>query len=971
MSKHRYFRGLVCLTGLVLLLGVRVWAASPVFAAAPSSAPAASSKAAAAKTAPLPQIKFEKYTLKNGLDVILYEDHRLPLVAVNIWYHVGPANERQGRTGFAHLFEHMMFEGSKHVGPKAHFRYLEAAGASDINGTTEFDRTNYFETLPSNQLELALWLESDRMGYLLGTLDREKLANQRDVVRNERRQSVENNPYGLVEEGLFHQIFPKQHPYYADVIGSHEDVEAARLDDVRDFFRQYYCPNNASLVISGDFEGPQAKAMVEKYFGSIPKGADVPKINAATPPIKAERRTTVTDQVELPRVYMAWLTDPIYKPGDAEATLLAQLLGGGKSSRLYKKLVYEKQIAQDVEVQNQSLMLGSVFEITATAKPGVKPEELEQAINDEMAKLRADGPTQAELDRARNVIETRIIGGLERLGGFGGVADRLNQYNHYLGDPGYLPKDIERYNRASVADLKRIADQKLAASARVVVYGVPGKKVIDDPPRTKEDEEAKPKETAAMTGTMPDEAWRANAPQPAAESHLKLPVPTSFKLANGLTVLLVEQHKLPVVSAHLVVLTGSDVNPVNRPGLASFTAAMLPEGTTHRSAPQIADDAAQIGAAVRANSSSDASSVAIRTLKQNADAAFDLLSDVALNPKFEQAEIDRIRKQRQTSILQLHDEPVQLALGVFLRVTYGGDNPYGYRELGTEESNKIISRDEMMKFWQEGYVPGNSALVLAGDLTPTEAKELAEKYFGNWKGSGSKHQPPTVTIKTSRTIYLIDKPGAPQTLVLVGGLGVPRSSPDYVPIEVMNNALGGLFSSRINMNLREEHGYTYGGFSIFLYRRGPGLFAAGGAIRTDVTAPAVTETFKELGRIGSAPLSAEELKFAKDAFSRSLAGLFESSESTAGTVGQLFVFDLPPDYYSQLPAQIDAVTAADVQRVATAYIHPESSIVVAAGDRAKIEPELQKLSLGSIEVRDYEGNLIKDAAAGEKAGTAK
>jgi len=376
---------------------------------------AAAPAAARRRSNPLPQIKFEKYTLKNGLDVILHEDHRLPLVAVNIWYHVGPANERPGRTGFAHLFEHMMFEGSQHVGPKAHFRYLEGAGASDINGTTEFDRTNYFETLPSNQLELALWLESDRMGYLLGTLAREKLANQRDVVRNERRQSVENAPYGLVEEAMYHQLFPKDHPYFADVIGSHQDIEAARLDDVRQFFRQYYSPNNASLAITGDFTPQQAKALIEKYFGTIPSGPPVPKINAVTPPITSERHAVVTDQVELPRVYMAWITDPIFKPGDAEADLLARLLGGGKSSRLYKALVYDKQIAQDVSVQNQSLMLGSVFEITATAKPGVKPEDLQKAIDEELTRLRNEGPTEQELERARNTAETQIIQKLERI----------------------------------------------------------------------------------------------------------------------------------------------------------------------------------------------------------------------------------------------------------------------------------------------------------------------------------------------------------------------------------------------------------------------------------------------------------------------------------------------------------------------------------------------------------------------------
>src|SRR5205807_6987855 len=459
-------------------------------------------------TADLPKIEFEKYKLPNGLEVILSEDHRLPLVAVDLWYHVGPANERAGRTGFAHLFEHMMFEGSQHVGPKEHFHYLEANGASDINGTTDFDRTNYFETLPSNQLELALWLESDRMGYLLGKIDQERLANQHDVVRNERRQSVENSPYGLVEEELYHQLFPKSHPYFADVIGSHRDIEAARLDDVREFFRQYYTPNNASLTITGDIDPAQAKAWVEKYFGSIPSGPPVPKITAVPPQITSEKRSKITDQVELPRVYIGWIMPSIFQPGDAESDLLAEILGGGKSSRLYKSLVYEKQIAQEVTVTNQSLRLGSVFELQATVKPGVKPEDLEKAIDEELNKLRSEGPTQAELDRARNLIETRIITGLERLGGFGGLADRLNQYNQFLHDPGYLPKDLDRYNRATVEDLKLIVADKLKSSARVVVYGLPGDRVVDDPPASKEAANAKAK-SEAVANTMPDEPWRA------------------------------------------------------------------------------------------------------------------------------------------------------------------------------------------------------------------------------------------------------------------------------------------------------------------------------------------------------------------------------------------------------------------------------------------------------------------------------
>src|SRR5437763_16448668 len=433
-------------------------------------------KPAATKPAPLevPQLKFEKDKPENGLDVMRSEDHRLPMVAVNLWYHVGPANELPGRTGFAHLFEHMMFEGSRHVPGSSHFHYLEAAGASDINGTTDFDRTNYFETLPSNQLELALWLESDRMGYLPDKLDQANLSNQQDVVRNERRQSVENAPYGVVEEGLFHQLFPKEHPYYGEVIGSHLDIQSAKLEDVRNFFKLYYAPNNASLAIVGDFDPQKARELVQKYFGPLKRGEEVPKIKAHTPPIPSERRAAIQDNVQLPRVYMAWLTSPIFKPGDAEADLAATILGGGKSSRLYKKLVYEKQIAQDVSVNQQSLILGSVFTVEATAKPGVKPEDLEKAINEELDIFRSSGPTEAELERARNTILTQTISRLERLGGFGGVADRMNSYNHYLGDPGYLPRDLQRYTDASVAPVKKLADEKLANNERVVVYGVPG-----------------------------------------------------------------------------------------------------------------------------------------------------------------------------------------------------------------------------------------------------------------------------------------------------------------------------------------------------------------------------------------------------------------------------------------------------------------------------------------------------------------
>jgi zinc protease len=918
---------------------------------------------------PVPQLKVEKYSLPNGLEVILEEDHRLPLVAVNLWYHVGPANERLGRTGFAHLFEHMMFEGSQHTGPKSHNRYLEAAGASDINGSTDFDRTNYYETLPSNQLELALWLESDRMGYLLGTLDGEKLANQRDVVRNERRQTTENAPYGLVEEELFHQLFPKEHPYHADVIGSHEDIEAARLGDVREFFRQYYTPNNCTMVIVGDIEPAKTKTLIQKYFGSIPSGPPVPPLTAEAPVITAEKRSVVTDQVELPKVYMGWISPTAYQPGDAEANLLAELLGGGKSSRLYKKLVYQQQIAQDVSVTDQSLRLGSVFEIQATARPGIKIEDLEKAINDELALIRTEGPAQGELDRARNLIQTRRIVSIE---GYGGRSDRLNLYNQYLHDPNFLAQDLKRYDNANISDLKKVAASLLRPDSRVVVYGVPGNKVIDDPPRAGSDADKETKNASTSSGTMPDEAWRAKPPVAGPPSRLSLPVASSFRLANGLTVLVLEQHQFPLVAAELVVLGGSGTNPVDKPGLSSFAAQMLSEGTDRRSSTQIADDAAQIGVTLRNDSASDFASVYLRTLSPNREAALDLLSDIVLHPKFSPEEIERLRKQRQTDILQIQDDPFQVAFGVFSKAVYGPSNPYGYRTIGTETSNSSMTREDLIGSWRSDYTPANSALVLVGDLSSTEARGLAEKYFATWQTSTTARQgTPTAPPQTTRSIYLVDKPGSPQTMLLVGGLGAPRSTPDYVPIEVMNNILGGLFSSRINMNLREEHGYTYGGFSFFDYRRGPGLFLVGGGIRTDSTAPAVSEVFKELERIRTSAPTADELKLSKGAFALSLAGFFETSGQTAGTIGDLFVYGLPLDYYRQLPSRVDAVTVADVQRIAQRYVHPESSVVVGVGDNAKVGDGLGKLSLGAVSLRDYDGNSLKGSSAAAGAATSR
>jgi zinc protease len=929
---------------------VRLFAAAAL-AAACLTTPLAQNQPAA--TADIPQLAFEKYTLPNGLEVILRQDRRLPMTAVNLWYHVGPANEEPGRTGFAHLFEHMMFQSSKHVPPDSHIKLLEAAGASDLNGTTDYDRTNYFETVPANQLELALWLESDRMGYLLEKVDQAALSNQQDVVRNERRQSVENQPYGLAEEALVQTLFPKGHPYYGNVIGSHEDIQAVKLDDVNRFFRQYYAPNNASVAIVGDIDIAATKALVQKYFGTLKRGPAVPPIKAETPPITAERRRVVPSRVQLPRVSIAWLTPAIFKPGDADADIVGDILGGGRSSRLFKKLVYEQQIAQNVSASQYSLILGSVFQIDATARPGHTVEELEKAIDQELANLRAQPPSVAEIEQARNTIETGIIGGMERIGG---VANRLNSYNHYLGTPDFLEKDILRYRAVTPVTAQAFAKQYLTPSARVVVHAVPGQPetAAAVPPAA-----ATPASAQASGQSINDEEpWRLQMPKAGPARPVQLATPESATLSNGLTLILNERRGLPVVSANLVLKTGSDANPVEKAGLANFVAAMLDEGTATRGALQIADEVSRLGATLNTASSMDATTISARSLTKNFPATLGLLADVALQPSFPADEIERQRSQRLGQLVQQRDNPAQVAAQVMAAALYGPRHPYGYTEIGTEASMKAANRDEMLAFWRQNFVPNNAALVVAGDISMAELRALADKAFGGWARGTPARPALGAPDTTSARVVIVDMPGTPQTQLRVASIGAARSSPDFRPLQVMNNALGGLFSSRINMNLREQHGYSYGTYSQFVFRRSPGPFAVAGGVRTDATAASVSEVFKEIAGMLEKPMTQEELQKSKDSLANSIPAAFETSQNAVNSFSNIFVYDLGLDYYTRYAQQVNAVTAAQALDVAKRYIVPDRLVVIAVGDRKAIEDDLRKLNLGSVEIRDAEGRPV-------------
>jgi zinc protease len=913
----------------------------------------AAEQAATPSVVAMPKIAVEQYKLANGLNVVLVPNKRLPAVAVNIWYHVGPANEEPGLTGFAHLFEHMMFAATRHIERGAADKMLEGVGVSDSNGSTDFDRTNYYDTVPSNQLELALWIHSDRMGYLLDALDQTALSNQIDVVRNERRQRVENRPYGIVEEAIFHNLFPKEHPYYASVMGSHADIQNAKLVDVRKFFNNFYSPNNASLVIAGDFDDAKTRALIDKYFGSLKRGPEVPKIKAETPPIKAERRVVVQDRVELPRVMMAWQTSPAFTAGDAELSMAGQILGGGKASRLYKTLVYDKQIAQEVNAYQYSTALSSVFTIDVTARPGHTAAEIEAAIDEQLKLLRENGPSDKEVERARNTIETAMFTQLENSQG---LANQINQYVQYLGDPHYLEKDLARLRKPDAAAIKTAMQAQLQTQNRVVVHGVPGTPDFGAEVPTPEAQKNVKNET---TSNNPDQAWRAKRPKAGPEPKLALPKAESFTLANGLTVIYHRNPSLPLVAAELVIKSGSMNNPRGKAGLAAFTTKLLEEGSQSRNALQIADEVAQLGASLETGSIQLASFIKISALKNNFHKALDIVADIAQHPAFPTAEIERQRASRLGELAQERENPAAVSNRVSRLVLFGEQHPSAFTPLGTEESLKSFSQQDVQNFWQNNFLPNNSALIVSGDISTDELKKMVEAGFGKWKAGAPVKEVVASMQPSDAKLVLVDKPGAPQTALSVVALGPHRKSGDYEAVQVMNAALGGLFTSRITVNLREDKGYTYGTHANFTYGRNFGNYALTGGIRTDVTAPAVSEILKEFKGMIAKPMPAVELQGAKNSQVLTLPATFASNAAISDSLASLYIYDLGLDHFNGLPKRFASVTAAKTQKAAAQYLQPNKLIVVAVGDKAKIAGELAKLKLGKTEERDVVGQVIK------------
>ena len=898
---------------------------------------------AVAQTITPPKLAFEKYTLPNGLQVILHEDHSTPIVAVNLWYHVGSKNEDVGRTGFAHLFEHMMFQGSQHA-DSDFINAIEALGSTDLNGTTDFDRTNYFETIPPSALERVLYLEADRMGWLLPSMTQERLDNQREVVKNERRQGVDNQPYGTVDERMYAVMYPSYHPYSWDVIGYMDDLTRASKEDVEKFFKTYYGPNNCTLVIAGDHQPAVTKGLIERYFGAIPPGPPVARREAWVPEMSAPVHLSMEDRVPLPRVYFAWHMPGKFQDGEADLEVAARVLAQGKTSRLYKTLVYDKQIAQDVTAFVDDRELSSLFRVQVTAKAGHTLDEIVPVILEEIEGLRRKPPASTEIERARTAILAQMVRGLERVGGFGGRSDRLAMYNTYVEDPGFLDKDFARYQAVTPASMHAATKRWLndmRCEMRVTPYP----------------------ELAATDAAGLD---RAKAPAIGPDATFTSPKLQRHKLSNGLEVVLAESHKVPSVQMNLVVKGGWSADNRDKAGVASFMSRMQDEGTKKRSALQISEQALLLGANLNTTSNLDACIVSVNALSARLPQSIELWSDVALNPAFPADEIERQRAQVLGQIAQEKKQPVQMGIRILPGLLYGDAHPYAQplTGSGTENSVKAIQRQDLVAYHETWFRPNNATLVVVGDTRMDDIVPLLEKSLASWKSADVPQiAMPSRTNPTRTTVYLIDKPGAAQSVLLAGQLIPPKGDMEDIPFEVMNGVLGSNFASRINMNLREDKGYSYGAYLFTIDGKGQGMAVAFSQVRTDVTKESITELMKELRDIrGKRPPTADEMSLSKNSLVLSLPGQYETMNGIANKINDIVTYGFPEDYYAKYPDRVRATTTQNVVEIANKRIHPDNLAFVVVGDRAVIEEGVKALNLGPIEYLDADGRPTSTSA---------
>jgi zinc protease len=829
-----------------------------------------------------------------------------------------------------------MFQGSQNVGD--YLSNIIKLGTRETNGTTSQDRTNYYETVPAGSLERVLWMESDRLATLADAMTQAKLDNQREVVRNQRRQSYENRPYGRAFQLINAGLVPEGHPYSWSPIGSHEDLQAAKLEDVKEFFRTFYTPNNLSLTVAGSFDPAEAKRLVQKYFGPIPPGPALERPKRWVPKLDGEKIVEAKDRVPQERTYMVWPAPPYFGEDEAALDLAGMVLSDGLSSRLTKTLVYDRQLSTDVSAGMSGSEIAGMFMVVSTARPGSSLAQIESIVTDEIARLAKGGPTADELKRAKAKQEFAFVSGLESLGGFGGKADTLNRYNTYLGDPGMFGTDLERYRRVTPADVKNAVAKWVDTRNRLLVHFRP--------------------ETASASA--PTDLDRSKAPPISTNTAFQTPPVQAAKLANGMEVYVVERHDLPMVSVALAGHAGIANDPPDKLGAANLTFATMVRGTKKRNALQIEDETGDLGTMVAWETGRQSSSLSMEALKRNLDPAFAVLADVARNPSFPQNELDREKKEALDNLSQALNSPGAIAGRVAPMLAFGREHPYGWPDGGFPATVQKITRDDLVRFYDANWKPGGMALFFTGDITPDEAKALAEKYLGDWQGAAPSLAPiPAPKPVGPGKIYLIDKPGAAQTVIQQILPGVQRASPDYYPLYLANAVWGGSYNSRLNLNLRQAKGYAYGAGSSLRALKEYGAWVASSSVQTDKTKESVVEFVKEMNDlIGPRPVSDAELTDAKNFLVQGYAQQFGAIGSINGQMLNLWALGLPMSELQRAPAAMEAATPEAVNAAAKKYDLPAQSTLLLVGDRAKIEPGLRSLNLGEIVVLDAEGNPV-------------
>jgi zinc protease len=886
-----------------------------------------------------PEIPFEEFYLDNGLRVIVHEDRKAPIVAVTVWYHVGSKNEEPGKTGFAHLFEHLMFNGSENHNAE-YFEPFEEVGATSMNGTTNFDRTNYFQTVPSTALDLALWMESDRMGHLLGAVDQAKLDEQRGVVQNEKRQG-DNQPYGRVFEEIITNLFPPEHPYSWEVIGSMEDLNAANLDDVRRWFETYYGPNNATLVLAGDIDVATARAKVQQYFGDIPPGPPLTRRERFIPNEIPRARIVMQDRVPEARIYKVWF-GPEWKSDEATAMeLVTSVLASGKTSRLYQRLVYDDQIATDAGAFSFTGEIASALIVYASVGPNQDLATAERALDEEVARFLSSGPTRAEIDRVRTELKGSFVRGIEQVGGFRGKSNILAENAVFGGRPDFYKHSLGVLDAATPQSL-------LAASRR---WLSPDPMVLEVRPFS---------EGLTATGASAD---RSKLPMPQSFPEGEFPAFSETTLSNGLRVLVAERHSVPIVQLSLQLNAGYAADQLAAPGVANIAMDMLDEGTASMNALAISDTLSRLGAELTTGSNLDNSIVGLSALKQNLDASLAVYADVILNPQFSEQELQRVKRLQLASIEQEKNTPSSMAFRLLPKLLYGDGHAYALplTGSGTPDSVAGITRNDLVQFHSTWFKPNNATLIVVGDTTLAEIRPKLETLFARWRpGEVPGKVTPEVSLPQRPQVLLVDRPGAQQSMIVAGQLIPAKSERDDIAIDTMNDILGGAFTSRVNMNLREAKAWSYGAETAIVETAAQRPFFAIAPVQTDKTGPAMLEILRELNEyVESRPATADEVASSKRRSTLTLPGRWETGRAVARDLGEIVRFGLPADYWSRYAELVAGLNVDQVNAAARRSLQPGKLTWLVIGDLSVIESQVRELDLGPVSVVDADGNLLR------------